>query len=90
MITLAVTLLRLYLARSRQLGVPLGDERLAFVNESIASLHEELLETHGVHKRYGPIHALRDVNLALPRGSIGLLGPNGAGKSTLLDRKSVV
>ena len=43
-----------------------------------------LLEVQGVHKHYGKIHALRDVNLSLPRGSIGLLGPNGAGKSTLL------
>lgn len=43
-----------------------------------------LLEVQGVHKSYGRILALRDVNLSLPRGSIGLLGPNGAGKSTLL------
>ena len=43
-----------------------------------------LLEVHGVHKSYGRIVALRDVDLALPQGSIGLLGPNGAGKSTLL------
>ena len=43
-----------------------------------------LLEVQGVHKSYGRIVALRDVDLSLPRGSIGLLGPNGAGKSTLL------
>ena len=43
-----------------------------------------LLEVQGVDKWYGPVHALRGLNLSLPRGSIGLLGPNGAGKSTLL------
>ncbi|MDT8396143.1 MAG: ABC transporter ATP-binding protein [bacterium] len=36
-------------------------------------------------KRYGPIHALRGVDLSVARGgSLVLLGPNGAGKSTLL------
>jgi ABC-2 type transport system ATP-binding protein len=44
-----------------------------------------LLELQGVNKIYGGrVHALRDVDLAVPEGSIGLLGPNGAGKSTLL------
>ena len=43
-----------------------------------------LLEVQGVHKSYGRVLALQDINLSLPRGSIGLLGPNGAGKSTLL------
>ncbi len=32
---------------------------------------------------YGPHLALDDVNLEIPRGSVGILGPNGAGKSTL-------
>jgi len=31
-------------------------------------------------------HALKDLNLSIPRGSIfGLLGPNGAGKSTFIN-----
>ena len=34
---------------------------------------------------YGKIHALRDVTLTFPAGSlIGLIGPNGSGKTTLL------
>ena len=37
----------------------------------------------GVSKTYGELPALRDIELAIPRGAIGLLGPNGAGKSTL-------
>jgi ABC-2 type transport system ATP-binding protein len=40
-------------------------------------------------KRYGPIYALRGVNLSVREGSIvGLVGPNGAGKTTLI--KSVI
>lgn len=35
--------------------------------------------------RYGPIHALRDVDMTLHRGEVvALMGRNGAGKSTLL------
>lgn len=38
----------------------------------------------GVHKRFGAVHALRGVDLRVPRGSIfALIGPNGAGKTTL-------
>jgi ABC-2 type transport system ATP-binding protein len=45
------------------------------------------LQAEGVGKRYrrGRPWALRDVDLAIPRGTItALVGPNGAGKSTLI------
>ena len=45
------------------------------------------LEAHGVGKRYrrGRPWALRDVDLAIRKGTItALVGPNGAGKSTLI------
>lgn len=43
-----------------------------------------LLEVSGIGKRYGGIHAVRDVSLQVEVGRIvGLIGPNGAGKTTL-------
>ena len=43
------------------------------------------VELLGVDKRFGRVHANRDVSLAVARGAIhGLVGENGAGKSTLM------
>jgi ABC-2 type transport system ATP-binding protein len=43
------------------------------------------LTVRGLRKAYGPVHALRGVDLELESGELfGLLGPNGAGKSTLV------
>jgi ABC-2 type transport system ATP-binding protein len=37
----------------------------------------------GVTKSFGSVHALRGIDLAVPRGTVlGMLGPNGAGKTT--------
>jgi ABC-2 type transport system ATP-binding protein len=42
-----------------------------------------VIRTRGLTKRYGPITALANLELEVPRGAVfGLLGPNGAGKST--------
>ncbi|MET9887245.1 ATP-binding cassette domain-containing protein [Streptomyces sp. NPDC006430] len=47
-----------------------------------------MTSTYGVlsealEKRFGEVHALRGLDLAVPEGSVcGLLGPNGAGKTT--------
>jgi ABC-2 type transport system ATP-binding protein len=50
------------------------------------------IEARGLDKIYrgqgksAPVHALKSVDLAIPRGSFfGLLGPNGAGKSTFIN-----
>ena len=39
----------------------------------------------GVNKKFGETHAVRDLDLEVPKGSLcGFLGPNGAGKSTTI------
>src|SRR5215470_17322881 len=44
-----------------------------------------VIETHGLAKRYGRTWALKDAALAIPDGYVvALVGPNGAGKTTLL------
>ena len=46
---------------------------------------EDVLRVEHIAKRFGPVTALRDVNLHLRKGEVlGLLGDNGAGKSTLI------
>jgi ABC-type multidrug transport system ATPase subunit len=42
------------------------------------------LRIDSLNKRYGALHATRDLNMTLDPGILGLLGPNGAGKSTLM------
>jgi simple sugar transport system ATP-binding protein len=46
---------------------------------------DDVLRVEHIAKRFGPVTALRDVNLHLRKGEVlGLLGDNGAGKSTLI------
>lgn len=43
------------------------------------------IETMGLTKRYGPVTAVLDLNLKIPRGELfAFLGPNGAGKTTTI------
>jgi len=44
------------------------------------------IEITGLSKSYGPIEAVRDVDVTVAPGeTVALLGPNGAGKSTTID-----
>lgn len=46
---------------------------------------ELMLTVHHVHKRFGQVEVLRDVNFTVHRGEVVcLIGPSGSGKSTLL------
>lgn len=46
---------------------------------------EKILEIKGLAKSYGPIRAVQNLSLEIPKGSVfGLLGPNGSGKTTTL------
>ena len=52
-----------------------------------ANLHwmENVIETRGLERSFGDIHAVRGVDLTVAQGEIyGFLGPNGAGKSTVV------
>jgi ABC-2 type transport system ATP-binding protein len=44
------------------------------------------IELQGLTKSFGPVQAVRGVDVSIPRGqTLALLGPNGAGKSTTID-----
>jgi len=46
---------------------------------------EKAIVTNGLTKSYGPVQALRGVDLEVEKGTIfGFLGPNGAGKTTAI------
>jgi ABC-type branched-subunit amino acid transport system ATPase component len=50
-----------------------------------------LLRAEGLHKRFGGVHAVRGISLAVPAASVfAIIGPNGAGKSTMLNLLSGV
>ncbi len=65
---------------------------VAYTSLKPVNLPAHAVEVRGLTKIYnsagkaGPKHALKGIDLAIPRGSLfGLLGPNGAGKSTLIN-----
>ncbi len=46
---------------------------------------ETILSIENLNKRFGPVHAVKNVSLEIQKGNVyGILGPNGSGKSTTL------
>jgi branched-chain amino acid transport system ATP-binding protein len=44
------------------------------------------LETQHLNRRFGGLHAVNDLSVAVPQGQVlGVMGPNGAGKSTFIN-----
>jgi ATPase subunit of ABC transporter with duplicated ATPase domains len=57
---------------------------VAMINSSNTTL-DSGVEAVGLTKSFGPVAAVRRVDLSIGRGeTVALLGPNGAGKSTTL------
>jgi simple sugar transport system ATP-binding protein len=57
----------------------------ATTSAGAAAAQPPAVELVGIDKTFGPVHANRDINLVVAKGSIhGIVGENGAGKSTLM------
>jgi general nucleoside transport system ATP-binding protein len=53
--------------------------------QATAAPNAYAIELIGISKAFGPVQANKDINIAIPRGTIhGIIGENGAGKSTLM------
>lgn len=60
---------------------------MSFDSNAVCSEKSSLIVAKGIHKTYGPVRALQDVDFAMEKKGkiIGLLGSNGAGKTTLME-----
>jgi polar amino acid transport system ATP-binding protein len=46
---------------------------------------EPLVRVQGIHKRFGPVHVLKGIDLEVRAGEkVSIIGPSGSGKTTLL------
>src|SRR2546430_11316476 len=67
---------------------PPGDDRTRPAREGVPDtegMTDMDISVRGLSKRFGRVHAVRDVTFDVPAGQVtGFLGPNGAGKTTTL------
>lgn len=54
------------------------------LDTTVSNVESPIIETRGLRKQFKKFVALDQVDLRIPRASVGLLGANGAGKSTLI------
>ena len=67
---------------STTVATPLAAPRSG-TEEEAASAASSAIHIASLSKRYGPVVAVRDLTMTVPRGGVfGFLGPNGAGKTT--------
>jgi simple sugar transport system ATP-binding protein len=63
-----------------------SDHRKQHIEEGHVTDRQPVLEAQGIHKWFGPVKALTNVNVSVYSGEIvALIGDNGAGKSTLIN-----
>ncbi len=56
------------------------------MTQSAGATSGPVIEVHGLHKSYGPVEAVRGIDLQVQRNEVfALLGPNGAGKTTTVE-----
>ena len=59
--------------------------RCAFLQSRGKAPVAPVIEFHAVNKWFGPLHVLKDINLAIDAGEVVVVcGPSGSGKSTLI------
>jgi ABC-2 type transport system ATP-binding protein len=64
-------------------GGPGGSSALAALIKEVPHEEKNLVEAHGLTKKFGSFTAVNNISFSVKSGEIfGLLGPNGAGKST--------
>ena len=60
-------------------------EHVGKADSPSAATRPAAIELRGIDKSFGSVHANKNVNLSIAKGSIhGIIGENGAGKSTLM------